>query len=180
MKKLLTITWIFFLILLNYFYPYTLLTKIKLYSYSEITINKENWISIVLKPQKTESLIIPFLFKKVIYSSPYEYNFSIFWNFKKIENVKWYFLIDNKAILIENFTLQDTSWFSGNWNNVIYFRSNNEKLDILWNENKNIKFILEFTWIEEWKNVFYKREVELKPDFQEWLWNQFLWNLESI
>jgi hypothetical protein len=26
----------------------------------------------------------------------------------------------------------------------------------------------------------YKRETEMKPEFQEWLWNQLLWDIESI
>ncbi len=179
MKKYIIILLLTGLIIINYYYPYTLLTNIKYYNYTTEVWGRKEWINFSMIPYKKEKLIIPFIYKKTILSSPYKYNFVIYWNFNEVTNLNWFLLINNKKIKIKKFNLKYKKEYSWNLETTFIFESK-DKLFIDWDKEKEIKFILNFTWIKDWKEYQYTRETILKPEFEEWLWNQLLWNIESI
>lgn len=197
MKKIRNILIFIFLtfFILGFFIKYTLLSSIKEFELrqfwkTKIYILDENKKQIidegivfnaVIWTKLDVDVIIPYIFSYIKNSSDYNYWFSLFWDFDKIINIKTYLLYNNNLIFQNNVDensieiTPQVTWDIRFWTNNQYIHSNNQSI----NEQNlnNIEFVIEFTWIKDWKSTNYKAINSLKKIEKEYFWNMFFYFL---
>jgi hypothetical protein len=94
MKKIIMLFCVLLLVVLNYFYPFTILKKIESFNYIKLSDESNDFKTTVrFIPKNYTTLIIPFLLKKVLYTSPYNYAFSIIGFFDELKDIQAYILV---------------------------------------------------------------------------------------
>ena len=171
-KSVMIIVFLILIIIVNFIFPWTIITNYHEYSLKESFSSTDSWISVWFRYAKTqEHLIVPFLYKKVINDSPYHYVVWIFGDFDSVYDIEWYFLINNKEKI-----------FIDIWEEVInklgnkekIFSYNSEKPLVLdWWEMKDMKLVIDFIWEQDGNQIKIRRKTSIEKKYFHDIWITF-------
>lgn len=143
---------------------------------NKLVDNEAIFLSITFDSKLKNKFIIPYIYNYSISSWFYDYSISIFWDFDDIDEIKTYFLNNNITIsenIISNEKINKTLQY--NWQ--MHFWSNYNNTFIKDIKNQNLKFVIEFKWIKDWKENYYKIEKELDVEEKKYFWNSLIYIL---
>lgn len=143
---------------------------------NNIIYNKDINTSITFDAKLKNKFIIPYIYNYSINSWFYDYSINIFWNFDDINDIKTYIKIDNDISSKNVINIEKINKIIQNdWNLRVLV--SNDKIFINNIKNKKIKFIIEFKWIKDWKEDYYKIEKELDIEEKKYFWNSLIYIL---
>lgn len=187
-KKIILLFIVILILLFGFYIKLTLISNIKEIKLQEsnnykiynldnkLVDNEAIFLSITFDSKLKNKFIIPYIYNYSISSWFYDYSISIFWDFDDIDEIKTYFLNNNITIsenIISNEKINKTLQY--NWQ--MHFWSNYNNTFIKDIKNQNLKFVIEFKWIKDWKEDYYKIEKELDIEEKKYFWNSLIYIL---
>lgn len=187
-KKIILLFIVILILLFGFYIKLTLISNIKEIKLQEsnnykiynldnkLVDNEAIFLSITFDSKLKNKFIIPYIYNYSISSWFYDYSISIFWDFDDIDEIKTYFLNNNITIsenIISNEKINKTLQY--NWQ--MHFWSNYNNTFIKDIKNQKLKFVIEFKWIKDWKEDYYKIEKELDIEEKKYFWNSLIYIL---
>lgn len=148
---------------------YTLNSNIKLANYDVST-------DVVISQKLKFNVIVPYILSYISNSWDYEYWVDIFSKLDEIDNIKVYFLYNNKIISENNLVYNDFkklpqfTWHNRFWIERQKVNINNKYLD-------KLQFIIEFDWIKWWNVTKYESTHTFEKIEKKYFWNMFIYFL---